>query len=227
MKKAVCLLSGGIDSTTTAAIAKAEGWEILALTVDYGQRHRREIKAAGRVASALKIAEHIHLELDLRAWGGSALTSENIAVPVGQELGSCPRRIPITYVPARNMILLSLAVSYAEAKQAQRVYFGANSRDYSGYPDCRPEFVQAFTKAATLGTRTGVEGRPIEILAPLQKLTKAEIIRRGIELGVDYSLTWSCYERKEEACGKCDSCRIRLAAFAELGMEDPISYENK
>jgi len=258
MKKAVCLLSGGIDSATTAALAKAEGWEILALTVDYGQRHRREIEAAGRIAASLKAAEHVLLEVNLRAWGGSALTSEDIAVPSSGRLkpgflpplwgrmkagGATPTlpspmegggepmmpaasgpEIPATYVPARNLVLLSLALSFAEARGAQRVYFGANSLDYSGYPDCRPEFVEAFSQAATLGTRVGVEGRPIEILAPLQHLTKTEILRRGLELGVDYSLTWSCYRGEEAACGECDSCRIRLAAFAALGTRDPASY---
>jgi 7-cyano-7-deazaguanine synthase len=227
MKRAVCLLSGGIDSTTAAAIAKSEGWEILALTIDYGQRHRREIEAARKVAASLGVAEHIVLQVDLRAWGGSALTADAIDVPVGQvAAATCPGQvgIPVTYVPARNLIFLSLAVSFAEAREAQRVYFGANSLDYSGYPDCRPEFVQAFSRAAALGTRVGAEGRPVEIIAPLQNLSKAEILRRGLELGVDYSLTWSCYRGEDKACGKCDSCRIRLAAFAALGRDDPIPY---
>lgn len=223
MQRAVTLLSGGIDSATAAAVAKAEGWDLLALTIDYGQRHQRELDAARKVATFLAALEHIIVNVNLRAWGGSALTS-GIEVPQRAEIGA---DIPVTYVPARNLIFLSLAVSYAEAKGAQRVYFGANSLDYSGYPDCRPEFLQAFAKAAALGTRVGVEAQPVEIVAPLQHLTKAEIIQRGLDLGLDYSLTWSCYQGEEKACGKCDSCQIRLKAFKSLGIKDPITYEGE
>jgi len=224
IKRAVCLLSGGIDSATCAAIAKADGCALLALTVNYGQRHQRELESARNLAAFFGVAEHIQLEVNLRAWGASALTSDDIAIPHREALG---HDIPVTYVPARNLILLALALSYAEARQAERVYFGANSLDYSGYPDCRPDFLRAFSKAAELGTKAGAEGKPIEILAPLQNLTKAEILQRGLTLGVDYSLTWSCYQGENEACGKCDSCRIRLAAFVALGLQDPISYTTK
>ena len=224
IKRAVCLLSGGIDSATCAAIAKADGCALLALTVNYGQRHQRELESARNLAAFFGVAEHIQLEVNLRAWGASALTSDDIAIPHREALG---HDIPVTYVPARNLILLALALSYAEARQAERVYFGANSLDYSGYPDCRPDFLRAFSKAAELGTKAGAEGKPIEILAPLQNLTKAEILQRGLALGVDYSLTWSCYQGENEACGKCDSCRIRLAAFVALGLQDPISYTTK
>jgi 7-cyano-7-deazaguanine synthase len=217
----VCLLSGGIDSATAAAIAKAEGAEIHALTVNYGQRHVKELESAGRIAAALGVAEHKIVAVDLSAWGGSALTSGDIPVPCREEIGE---DIPVTYVPARNLVLLSLAASYAEAVGAEKIYFGANSLDYSGYPDCRPEFVQAFQRAVALGTKCGVEGQVIEIVAPLQYLTKAEILRKGLELGVDYALTWSCYQGEARACGQCDSCKIRLAAFAALGQADPIAY---
>jgi 7-cyano-7-deazaguanine synthase len=219
--RAVVLLSGGVDSTTAAAIAKTEGYDLHALTVNYGQRHVRELASARKVAAALGVAEHIVIDVNLRAWGASALTSDEIAVPFRQEIAP---DIPVTYVPARNLVLLSLALSFAEAREAARIYFGANSLDYSGYPDCRPEFLHAFGEAARLGTRVGSEAQAIEIVAPLQHMTKAEIIARGLELGVDYALTWSCYQGEEKACGQCDSCRIRLAAFAALGKRDPIVY---
>jgi len=224
IKRAVCLLSGGIDSATCGAIAKADGCELLALTVNYGQRHQRELNSAKKLAEFLGAVEHIQLEVNLRAWGDSALTSDDIAVP---HRAAISNDIPVTYVPARNLILLSLALSYAEARNATRIYFGANSLDYSGYPDCRPEFLQSFAQTAAFGTKAGAEGKPIEILAPLQNLSKAEILQRGMKLGVDYSLTWSCYQGEKEACGKCDSCRIRLAAFVALGLQDPISYTTK
>jgi 7-cyano-7-deazaguanine synthase len=219
--KCVVLLSGGIDSATTAAIAKTEGMTLYALTVNYGQRHAKELESACKIAALLGVVEHKVVSVDLRAWGGSALTSPNIPVPQRAVIAD---DIPITYVPARNLVLLSLATSYAEAVGAEKIYFGANSLDYSGYPDCRPEFVQAFQQAAALGTKCGVEGRPIEIHAPLQYLTKIEIIRKGMELGLDYSLTWSCYQGEARACGLCDSCKIRLAAFAALEQTDPIAY---
>lgn len=221
VEPAVVLLSGGIDSATTAAIAGAEGAALYALTVNYGQRHAKELESACKIAALLGVVEHKVVSVDLRAWGGSALTSPTIPVPCRAEIGE---DIPATYVPARNLVLLSLATSYAEAVGAEKIYFGANSLDYSGYPDCRPEFVQAFQQAAALGTKRGVEGHPIEILAPLQYLTKIEIIRKGLELGLDYSLTWSCYQGEARACGLCDSCKIRLAAFAALEQTDPIAY---
>jgi len=219
--KVVVLLSGGIDSATTAAIAKAEGASLYALTVNYGQRHAKELESACKIAALLGVVEHKVVAVDLRAWGGSALTSPNIPVPQRAVIAD---DIPITYVPARNLVLLSLATSYAEAVGAEKIYFGANSLDYSGYPDCRPEFVQAFQQAAALGTKCGVEGHPIEILTPLQYLNKIEIIRKGLELGLDYSLTWSCYQGEARACGLCDSCKIRLAAFAALEQKDQIAY---
>ena len=219
--RAVILLSGGIDSATTAAIASAEGASLYALTINYGQRHAKELESACKIAALLGVVEHKVVAVDLRAWGGSALTFPNIPVPQRAVIAD---DIPITYVPARNLVLLSLATSYAEAVGAEKIYFGANSLDYSGYPDCRPEFVQAFQQAAALGTKCGVEGHPIEILAPLQYLTKIEIIRKGMALGLDYSLTWSCYQGEARACGLCDSCKIRLAAFAALEQKDQIAY---
>lgn len=218
-KKAVVLLSGGLDSTTCLAIAKDAGYECHALAVDYGQRHQTELEAArrisGRAGANLKI-----IAIDLRAIGGSALTDE-IEVPTTETSG-----IPITYVPARNTILLSLALGHAEVLKADHIFIGVNAVDYSGYPDCRPEFIAAFQEVARLATKAGIEGAPIEIHTPLIDLTKAEIIRKGTELGVDYSLTVSCYQADASgrACGKCDSCRLRRKGFEDAGVADPTRY---
>ena len=219
-RRAVVLLSGGLDSATAAAIARHDGFELYALTVAYGQRHVSELAAARRVAAALQVARHVEMSVDLSAFGGSALTSA-VPVPKGRALDSA--EIPTTYVPARNTVFLALAVAWAEALGARDVFIGVNALDYSGYPDCRPAFIEAFERLTALGTKAGVEGEPFRIRAPLIRLTKAEIIRRGVELGVDYGLTRSCYDPTPEGrpCGTCDSCRLRARGFAELGMADP------
>lgn len=226
---AVVLLSGGLDSATALALAVSEGLRPIALTFRYGQRHAQEVEAARAVARAAGVAEHVVVEIDLRAFGGSALTAD-VPVPKDRELrpgadaAPAPRtEIPVTYVPARNTIFLAYALALAEVRDAGQVVLGVNVVDYSGYPDCRPEFIAAFERVAELGTRAGVCGRPIRIRAPLLHLTKAEIVRRGLALGVDYSLTRSCYDPDHAGrpCARCDSCRLRAAAFAELGMTDP------
>jgi len=219
-KKAVVLISGGLDSATAAAMASAEGFAGYALSFDYGQRHRAELVAAGRVARSLGM-EHRVFRLDLRQFGGSALTDDTIAVPEGPSEG-----IPLTYVPARNTVFLSLALAWAEVLDAHDIFIGVNAVDYSGYPDCRPEFVQAFETMANLGTRAGVEGRGFRIRAPLIDLSKADIIRTGARLGVDYGLTVSCYDADAEgrACGRCDSCRLRAEGFRAADVHDPTPY---
>jgi len=220
----VILLSGGLDSATTLALARADGCRCRALSFDYGQRHRVELEAASRVARSLGVASHEWVSLDLRAFGGSALTTDDIAVPKDRDEAAMSRGIPTTYVPARNTIFLSHALAYAEAVEAASIYVGVNAVDYSGYPDCRPEYLRAFQAMADLATRAGVEGRGVVLRAPLIEMPKVEIIRRGLELGVDYALTHSCYDPDQSgrACGRCDACRLRIAAFAELGMEDPV-----
>ena len=220
--RAVVLVSGGLDSATTLAIAQQEGFECYALSVDYGQRHRSELQAAIRVAAALGAKEHRTVKVDLGGLGGSALTDTSIAVPESPQIG-----IPITYVPARNTVMLSFALGWAEVLGAGHIYIGVNAVDYSGYPDCRPTFVAAFEKLANLATKAGVEGTMLfRIATPLIDLTKAQIIQKGIELGVDYSLTVSCYQADDQgrACGKCDSCRLRRAGFAAAGISDPTTY---
>jgi 7-cyano-7-deazaguanine synthase len=219
-------LSGGLDSATTAAIAKSEEFELYALSVDYGQRHRFELDAAKRVAESLGVARHVIANVGLDQFGGSALTAD-IAVPLDRPDGEISHGIPITYVPARNTVFLSLALGYAEVVGAADLYLGVNAIDYSGYPDCRPEFIEAFEKLANLATRAGVEGTRFRIHTPLIHLTKAEIIRRGTELGVDYGLTHSCYAPNAAgaACGRCDACQLRLKGFSEAGIVDPIGYQ--
>jgi len=226
-KPGVVLLSGGLDSATTAAIARAEGFALHALTVDYGQRHRVEIEAARRVAVSLGVCQHLVLRVELDRIGGSALTTEQ-EVPKARTQEEIARGIPITYVPARNTILLSLALAYAEVVAAADIFIGANVVDYSGYPDCRPEFIAAFQRLANLATKAAVEGRmQFRIRAPLSGLSKAEIIRRGTALGVDYALTHSCYDPSPAgiSCGRCDSCLLRLKGFAEAGIPDPLPYQ--
>jgi 7-cyano-7-deazaguanine synthase len=217
--RAVVLLSGGLDSTTAAAMARREGWELYALTLRYGQVHQAELRAARRVAEALGVSRHLEFDVDLSAFGGSSLTGDG-AVPK-DALGA--PGIPSTYVPARNTVFLSLAMAWAEVLDAERIVIGVNALDYSGYPDCRPEFVAAFEYLASVATRAGVEGRALRIYAPLQHLTKAGIIRLGTELGVDYSLTHSCYDPGPDGrpCGHCDSCLLRARGFAEAGIPDP------
>ena len=221
MKAAIVLLSGGLDSATVLAMARADGWKCHALSIDYGQRHRAELSAAARVARALGAAEHRTVALDLRVFGGSALTDASIAVPTSPSPG-----IPVTYVPARNTIFLSLALAYAEVTASEAIFTGANAVDYSGYPDCRPEYLEAFEAMANLATRRAVEGAPIRIEAPIVKMTKAQIVRRGHELGIDFSLTVSCYSADDEgrACGRCDSCRLRREGFVAAGLADPTRY---
>lgn len=222
--KAVILLSGGLDSSTVIYQAKADGYDCYALSFDYQQRHRRELDAAAAIAEAVGVVEHQVVTFDLRLWGGSALTDETMAVPSDRSLAEMASQIPITYVPARNTIFLSFALAYAEAIAAERVYIGVNSLDYSGYPDCRPDFIQAMQEVFQLGTKQGREGRPITIATPLLELKKTEIIQLGDHLGVPWDKTWSCYAGEEVACGICDACRLRLAAFAELGSQDPLRY---
>jgi 7-cyano-7-deazaguanine synthase len=225
-KPAVVLLSGGLDSATAAAIARAEGFDLYALTVDYGQRHRHEVEAARRVAKALGVARHTVLAIDLAQFGGSALT-DRIDVPKDRRVEEMEQAIPVTYVPARNTVFLSLALALAEVVGAADIFIGVNAIDYSGYPDCRPEYIAAFDRMANLATKAGVEGRLRFIIrAPLIHWTKAQIIRRGVELGVDYRLTHSCYDPSPEGlgCGRCDACLLRLRGFAEAGLKDPLEY---
>jgi 7-cyano-7-deazaguanine synthase len=227
LPKAVLLLSGGVDSTTTAAIALHEGFDVHALSVRYGQRHAVELEAARRVAERLGIRRHVIVDLDLRAFGGSALTAD-VPVPKDTPLAEIGARIPATYVPARNTIFLSLALAWAETLGARDIFFGANALDYSGYPDCRPEYLEAYARMADLATRAGVEeGVRLRIHAPLLRLTKAEIVARGVALGLDYGMTSSCYDPAADgaACGRCESCVLRLKGFAEAGMPDPAKYQ--
>lgn len=221
MKNAVVLLSGGLDSATVLAMAHAQGFTCYALSVDYGQRHHAELAASQRVAQTLGAHEHRVVKIDLTGFGGSALTDNSIAVPQQPSEG-----IPLTYVPARNTIMLSLALAWAEVLQAQDIFIGVNAVDYSGYPDCRAEYIEAFQRMANLATKAGVEGSALTIHAPLLHLSKAEIIRQGHALGVDYAQTVSCYQADEQgrACGMCDSCRLRRAGFEAAGVADPTAY---
>ena len=233
-RRAVVLLSGGLDSATALAIAAEQGYRPCALTLRYGQRHEREVDAARRLAEAMGVTRHVIAAVDLRAFGGSALT-DDLEVPKGGSGSADPEDIPITYVPARNTIFLSMALAWAEVLGASDIFIGVNAVDYSGYPDCRPEFLDAFEKLAALATRAGAVGagagaegsRPFRIHAPLIDLTKAETIRRGLALGVDYGMTRSCYDPDASgaACGECDSCRLRLAGFAAAGTRDPAPYQ--
>lgn len=222
-KCAVVLLSGGLDSMVVAGLAREQGFAVHALTVDYGQRHSRELESARAIARAQGVARHVVLPLDLRTFGGSALT-DDIAVPK-DELGD-DDDVPVTYVPARNLVFLSLTVAFAEASGAHDVFIGVNALDYSGYPDCRPEFIASFTETARLGTREGSQGRPFAIHAPLQYMTKADIAREAARLGLDPGLSWSCYDPTDDglACGRCDSCLLRQKGFAEAGLADRVQY---
>jgi 7-cyano-7-deazaguanine synthase len=219
------LLSGGLDSATVLAIAQSEGYVVNALSFSYGQRHSTELDAARTIAERSGVARHVVADIDLRTFGGSALTSE-IEVPKGRSDEEMGEDIPVTYVPARNTIFLSFALAYAEVSSADHVFIGVNALDYSGYPDCRPEYIEAFEQMANLATRRGVEGHGLSIHAPLLHLTKTEIIKRGLELGVDYGLTRSCYDPTDngESCGSCDACLLRLRGFAENGLEDPAPH---
>ena len=227
-KPAVVLLSGGLDSTTALAIALEQGYDAYALSFRYGQRHEVELKAAAEIASRLGAIKHIVAEIDLREFGGSALTDNAIDVPKGRETDEMSHGIPITYIPARNTIFLSFALAWAEVLQSSDIFIGVNALDYSGYPDCRPEYIDAYQRMADLATKEGIEGRQrLVIHTPLISLTKAEIIKRGLELGLDYSLTLSCYDPSDagEACGNCDSCLLRTKGFEESGVVDPTMYK--
>ena len=224
MPHAIVLLSGGLDSATCLALAKAQGFSITALSFDYGQRHNAELAASTRLAQAMGIVDHRIMRLEIGQMGGSALTDNRIAVPVSETTG-----IPVTYVPARNTVFLSFALGLAEVTEARHIFIGVNSVDYSGYPDCRPEFIAAFEHMANLATKAAVEGQPLTLATPLMHLTKAEIIRMGIDLGIDYGLTVSCYQADAEgyACGLCDSCRLRRKGFDDAGIADPTRYQLK
>ncbi len=219
--KAVILVSGGLDSTTVLAMAQQQGYECYTLSFDYGQRHRAELKAAEATSKAMGAIEHKVVSLDLRTIGGSALTDSNIDVPEDE-----PEGIPVTYVPARNTVFLAIALGWAEVLEAQHIFVGVNAVDYSGYPDCRPEFIESFENMANLATKAGVEGQKLKIETPLMTMSKAEIVKAGVKLGVDYSLTVSCYQADDEgrACGKCDSCRLRRQGFDQAGLSDRTRY---
>ncbi|OGS59871.1 MAG: 7-cyano-7-deazaguanine synthase QueC [Euryarchaeota archaeon RBG_19FT_COMBO_69_17] len=221
---AVVLLSGGMDSTTALAMTRAQGEDVVALTMDYGQRHRKEIEAARKIAMHFRVKDHRVVTLDLTAIGGSALTDRRIRIPEQRRLEEIGQAIPVTYVPARNTILLSYALGLAEVTGANAIVIAATAVDYSGYVDCRPEFYRAFQEVARLGTKRGVEGDVIEIRTPLIAMSKAEIVRKGEDLGVPWALTWSCYKGGERACGVCDSCQLRLKGFREAGARDPLPY---
>jgi len=223
MKRAVCLLSGGLDSATTLAIAKSDQFDCYALSFRYGQRHRREIEAAKKICASIGVARHLIMGIDFSSIGGSALT-DDIPVPKGRTESMMKASIPVTYVPARNTVFLSFALAWAETLDAQDIFIGVNALDYSGYPDCRPEYIQAFEKMANLATKKGVEGNVFRIHTPLIEMTKGQIIRKGIELCVDFSLTHSCYDPSPDglACGMCDSCLIRKKGFEEAGISDPV-----
>lgn len=228
-KRAIVLLSGGLDSATALAIARDAGYAVHALSFRYGQRHAVELEAARRVAAHFEAAEHVIAEIDLRVFGGSALTAD-IAVPKQRSLDEMARDIPVTYVPARNTVFLSFALAYAETRGASDIFIGVNALDYSGYPDCRPEYIAAFEQMANLATKAGVEGtQRLRIHTPLIELSKAQIIERGLALGVDYALTHSCYDPATDgtACGQCDSCLLRLKGFAEAGAVDPVRYATR
>jgi 7-cyano-7-deazaguanine synthase len=221
-KKAVVLLSGGLDSATTLAVARKNGYEVFALSFDYGQRHGRELQGARKIASFFDVGEHLVLKIPLGELGGSALTDKRIHIPSGKGPWREGASIPATYVPGRNLILLSFAAAYAEVLGAEAVFIGANALDYSGYPDCRPEFLRRFERTVAKGTRRGVSGKPLRIIAPLLHLSKADIVRLGASLGVPFLLTWSCYRGGKRPCGRCDSCLIRAKGFAEAKMKDPL-----
>lgn len=224
--KAVILLSGGLDSSTVLYQAKADGCQCYAISFDYQQRHRKELESARKIAESAGVVEHQVVTFDLTLWGGSALTDNRVNLPSDRSVEKMAESIPITYVPARNTIFLSFALAYAEALSANRVYIGVNALDYSGYPDCRPDYIQAMQEVFRLGTKQGREGESITIESPLIHLKKTEIIQLGNQLGVPWEYTWSCYAGEAKACGICDSCRLRLAAFADLGLTDPIAYIN-
>ena len=224
-RKAVCLISGGIDSCVTAFLAKKEGYDVYALSFDYGQRHKKEMECAKKIVSVVKAKNHIVFDIDLHRFGGSSLVDESFTPPENHDLEDIGKSIPFTYVPARNTIFLSIGLAYAEVVDADAVFIGATATDSAGYPDCRPDYIEAFQAMADLATRRGVEGEPIKIKAPLLHMTKAEIIKEGLRFNAPFDKTWSCYLGDERACGRCDSCLLRLKGFKEAGVKDPIEYE--
>lgn len=226
-KKAVCLISGGLDSCVTAHLAKNEDYEIYALSFNYCQRHKKEIDSAKKIADSVDAKNHIVFDIDLRKFGGSSLLDVSISPEKDQNLDEIGKKIPSTYVPARNTIFLSIALAYAETLDADAIFIGATATDYAGYPDCRPEYIKAFQDMTNVATKKGVEGKTIEIKAPLLLMTKAEIVKKGLELRAPLEKTWSCYIGGNKACGRCDSCLLRLKGFKEAGIKDPIQYELK
>jgi len=224
VKNAVCLVSGGLDSCVSTFIAKNEGYDIYALSFNYGQRHKKEIECAKDIISEVKTKDHIVFDLDLHRFGKSSLVDISLKIPKNYNLENIGKNIPSTYVPARNTIFLSIALAYAETVDADAIFIGATSQDYSGYPDCRPEYIKSYQKMADLATKRGIEGNSIIIEAPLLYLTKAEIIKKGLDLQVPFKKTWSCYKGDKKACGRCDSCLLRLKGFKEAGSHDPIEY---
>ena len=225
IKRAVCLISGGLDSCVTAYIAKKEGFQIYALSFNYGQRHKKEIECAKEIACFVEAKNHVVFDLDLNKLVSSSLTDKSINIEQSNKLEEIGKKIPSTYVPARNTVFLSISLAYAEAIDADAIFIGATATDYSGYPDCRPEYIEAYQKMADLATKRGVEGKPIKIKAPLLNLSKAEIIKKGLKLNVSFDKTWSCYQGGEKACGRCDSCLLRLKGFKEAEVKDPLSYD--
>jgi len=225
IKKAVCLISGGLDSCVTAHLAKNKGYEIYVLSFNYGQRHNREIECSKQIASAVKAKKHVIFDIDLSIFGGSSLVDKSSDLPRNLDLKDIGKTIPSTYVPARNTVFLSIGLAYAETVNADTIFIGATATDCSGYPDCRPEYIEAYQKMADLATKRGVEGKSIKIVAPLLHLSKAEIIKKGLELNAPFEKTWSCYQGDEKACGRCDSCLLRLKGFKEARVRDPIQYE--
>lgn len=223
--KAVCLISGGIDSCVTAYLAKNDNYSIYALTIYYGQQHRKEIIRAKKIAQLLKVKDHIILNIDFSKFGGSSLTDESIEIESNRRLNEIGKNIPSTYVPARNTVFLSIALAYAEAINADAIFIGVTSTDYSGYPDCRPEYIQAYQKMAKLATKKEIQGYPIKIITPLLYKSKAEIIKIGLELKIPFEKTWSCYKGGKKACGRCDSCILRLKGFKEAKTKDTIEYD--
>jgi len=225
IKKAVCLISGGLDSCVAAHFAKKEGYEIYALSFKYGQRHNKEIECSKQITSVLKAKKHLIFDIDLSIFGGSSLLDKSSDLPINIDIKDIGKAIPSTYVPARNTVFLSIGLVFAETINADAIFIGSTATDFSGYPDCRPEYIKAFQKMADLATKRAVEGKPIKINAPLLHLSKAEIIKKGIEFDVAFEKTWSCYKGDEKACGHCDSCLLRLKGFKEAGIRDPIKYE--
>lgn len=223
-KKAVCLISGGIDSCVTSYLAKNEGYYIYALTIDYGQQHKKEILCAKKISKNLDVKKHLILNIDFSKFGGSSLTDKSIKPEINHSLNEIGKKIPSTYVPARNTVFLSIALAYAESIDADAIFIGITSTDYSGYPDCRPEYIKAYKKMANLATKKGLQGNPTDIITPLLYKSKAEIIKTGLNLKVPFEDTWSCYIGKTKACGRCDSCLLRLNGFKEADAKDPIEY---